>query len=458
LLLGIVPLAYRPGAKRAAVIGLGSGMSSHALLSSAALQQLVTIEIEPRMIDGARHFMPANHRVFDDPRSRIVVDDAKSYFAAVNRKWDIIVSEPSNPWVSGVSGLFTEEFYRRVRGQLAPGGVFAQWLQAYELDDELLLTVLTAFHKAFPDWRIHQVGVADLVLIGSRDGKLPEPDWSASLASPALTVDLCRNLPLTAEALESSRFADRRLLAPVLDRLGTANSDFYPVLDLGAERRRYESRTATGMLSLGDRWFNLASALSDRRQPPVELPDLLFPGLRRSATSWQRTWQATAAPPDSALWQYVARARYARDAWDALLQADKEPNDWRPWLQQFQEVATVRHYGTAGWIDSTLWESAESFALRHRAPPRALAVLHFRRGVQAWDSPATLTAAQILADSSLIADGWIGGEELQDGAVVAAIRMGSRPLAAQWYFRLSGFNPRAPGDMRSMILRSWATE
>ncbi|MES2306773.1 MAG: fused MFS/spermidine synthase [Gemmatimonadota bacterium] len=458
LLLGIVPLAYRPKAVHAAVIGLGSGMSSHAMLSSASLKELVTIEIEPRMIDGARFFLPANRRVFEDPRSRIVVDDAKSWFAASNRRWDIIVSEPSNPWVSGVSGLFTEEFYRRVRAQLAPGGVFAQWLQAYELDDELLLTVLTAFHRAFPDWQIHQVGVADLVLVGSRDGALPTPDWQAAVASPALAADLCRNLPLTSVALESSHFADRRLLAPVLDRFGQANSDFYPVLDLGAERRRYESRTATGMLSLGDRWFNLSRALSDRRAAPVDFSTLLFPGLRRSAAMWQRSWQSAPAPSDSLPWQYVARSQYAWQAWQQLVAGDAAPADWRPWLQQFLEVATVRHSGTAGWIDSTLWNEAEHFAITHRAPPRALAVLHFRRGVQAWDPETALSAARVLADSATVTDGWIGGEELQDGAVVAAIRMGSRSLAAQWYFRLAGFSQRGPEDLRSMILRAWATK
>lgn len=457
LLLGLIPLAYQPAAKRAAVIGLGAGMSSHALLSSAALRELVTIEIEPRMIDGARLFLPANTRTFHDPRSHLVVDDARSYFAATNRRWDIIMSEPSNPWVSGVSGLFTEEFYRRVRTQLATGGVFAQWLQAYELDDELLLSVLTAFHRSFPDWRIHQVGVADLVLIGSRDGNLPEPDWRGALASPALAADLCRNVPLSIEALESSRFASRRLLRPVVEQLGTPNSDFYPILDLGAERRRFESHTAVGTLSLGDRWFNLGRALTNARQLPVAMPELLFPGLRRSATQWQRTWQVRAGTADTAAAPWIAKNRHDWQAWEAVLAQDAQPADWRPWLQQFQEVAGVRHAGTAGWIDTTMWNSAEAFARRHGAPARALAVLGFRRGVQGWDPAATLTAARVLADSATIALGWIAGDELQDGAVVAAVRMGSRGLAAQWYFRLSRYSSRPMSDMRSMILRTWAT-
>ena len=103
-LLPLVTLAHAPAARSAAIIGYGSGMSSHLLLGSPRLQQLVTIEIEPKMVEGARTFYPANRRVYDDPRSTIVLDDAKSYFASEHRRFDLILSEPSNPWVSGVSG------------------------------------------------------------------------------------------------------------------------------------------------------------------------------------------------------------------------------------------------------------------------------------------------------------------------------------------------------------------
>ena len=93
------------------------------------------------MIHGSHQFYPANRRVFDDPRATFVVDDAKAFFAESRRRFDVILSEPSNPWVSGVSGLFTDEFYRRVRGWLTPDGVFGQWLHLYEIDDRLVLTL-----------------------------------------------------------------------------------------------------------------------------------------------------------------------------------------------------------------------------------------------------------------------------------------------------------------------------
>src|SRR5678816_2175100 len=114
------------------------GMTSHALLGGPSLKQLVTIEIEPEMIKASRMFYPANARAFDDPRSTFAIDDARSYFASRGQKFDLIISEPSNPWVSGVSGLFTSEFYSRVKGYLTPNGIFAQWLHLYEIDDGLV--------------------------------------------------------------------------------------------------------------------------------------------------------------------------------------------------------------------------------------------------------------------------------------------------------------------------------
>src|SRR5262249_24490361 len=161
----LITLAYAPQARSAAVIGQGSGMSSHLLLASAALENLVTVELEPQMVAGSRIFYPANRRAFEDPRSHLVIDDAKSYFASSHRRFDLIMSEPSNPWVSGVSGLFTTEFYARVRGYLSDNGVFGQWLHVYALDDDLVLSVLAALHQNFRSYEIYLVPSGDLLVV-----------------------------------------------------------------------------------------------------------------------------------------------------------------------------------------------------------------------------------------------------------------------------------------------------
>ena len=76
------------------------------------------------MVEGAKMMGERSAAAFNDPRSRIIIDDAKSFFARTHDKYDIIISEPSNPWVSGIAGLFSREFYHRIRPSLAEGGVF----------------------------------------------------------------------------------------------------------------------------------------------------------------------------------------------------------------------------------------------------------------------------------------------------------------------------------------------
>ena len=100
------------------MIGIGTGLTMHALLQSLTLERVETVEIEAAMAEAARGFAPRNSSAFADPRGSILIDDAKTFFSTRNRRYDILVSEPSNPWVSGVSGLFTREFYRRIRGHL----------------------------------------------------------------------------------------------------------------------------------------------------------------------------------------------------------------------------------------------------------------------------------------------------------------------------------------------------
>ncbi|MDX1493585.1 MAG: hypothetical protein R3253_05985 [Longimicrobiales bacterium] len=137
-------LAHAPDARTAANIGHGSGMSAAALLTSSRLERLVTIEIEPLMVEGSFVFLPANGPAFGDPRVTYVFDDAKSYFSYQRERFDLIFAEPSNPWVSGTASLFTVEFYRRITDFMAEGGVLGQWMQIYELNDDLFLSVVAA--------------------------------------------------------------------------------------------------------------------------------------------------------------------------------------------------------------------------------------------------------------------------------------------------------------------------
>ena len=151
MMLALLPSALLPQAKTAAVIGMGSGTSTHTLLLNPRLERVDTIEIEPAIVEGARRFGAATHLAYDDPRSHIHIEDAKTYFARSGQRYDMIVSEPSNPWVSGIASLFSREFYAQVKRHLNDDGVFVQWLHLYEISPEMIATVVNALGAEYAD-------------------------------------------------------------------------------------------------------------------------------------------------------------------------------------------------------------------------------------------------------------------------------------------------------------------
>lgn len=251
ILAGSLPLLFRPEARSAANIGMGSGLTTHVLLNSPNLERVDTIEIEPAMIEAARGFRPRVEAPFSDPRSHFHIDDAKSFFSANKSQYDIIVSEPSNPWVSGVSGLYTDEFYRRARTHLRPGALFVQWLHVYEMDFDLVASVMKAIGRNFSDYVLYAANDGDLLIIAVKNGKVPAID-KRNMDRANLTQTLRRIDIRTYEDIQSRRIGDRTLLEPLFIYTPVpVNSDFFPILDLRAVRARFMKHQVTEMTLLG---------------------------------------------------------------------------------------------------------------------------------------------------------------------------------------------------------------
>jgi spermidine synthase len=151
LLLGhLAALAHPP--RRVLLVGFGSGMTASALAAYPELERLDVVEIEPAVVGAAPLLAKLNRNVLLDPRVQVTFDDARNFLFTTRQRYDLIISEPSNPWIAGVATLFTREFYSAVRARLAPDGVFVQWMQAYSLYSEdlrmLFATFLSEFHGA----------------------------------------------------------------------------------------------------------------------------------------------------------------------------------------------------------------------------------------------------------------------------------------------------------------------
>jgi SAM-dependent methyltransferase len=271
----LLPLSMLADPHSAAVIGFGSGLTTQILLSDPRLSRVDTIEIEPKMVEGAKVFAARVPRAFDDPRSHVIFDDAKSYFAANQSKYDIIVSEPSNPWVSGVASLFSREFYRFIPRHLKPGGLFVQWVQVYGINDELVASIGNAMSGSFTDFRVYFTNDFDMLLLATPSGSLGavrgEIFQQSSLASQLRRVGMSG----TAD-LDVREAGTRNSLVPLFEAMSRrSNSDFYPILSLEAPRARFIDKRALMLLGLSTADAPVREVIAGL-QPP--LAERLSPG------------------------------------------------------------------------------------------------------------------------------------------------------------------------------------
>lgn len=238
VLLAALPYTLKPDSKRAAVIGFGSGITSHVLLASPHLERLDTIEIEPAMVNGAKLFRGYNDRVYDDPRSVIHIEDAKTFLASEREHYDLIVSEPSNPWISGVSGLFSREHYKHMRRHLEPDGLFVQWLHIYSFNIDLMASVMKALQSEFPYFVVYALNDTNLAIVG---GNRPIPQLGNAAFQ---TLDVSQALrAVGVDSLNDLRhryLGSERVLRPLFEDFKIqAHSDFAPVLDTAAIKARF---------------------------------------------------------------------------------------------------------------------------------------------------------------------------------------------------------------------------
>jgi spermidine synthase len=190
-LLAHLPLLLHPSPREACVIGLGSGVTAGSALAHS-LQRLDAIEISPEVVEAARLFGRFNRGALDDPRLGLRVADGRNHLLLTDRRYDVIISEPSNPWMAGVSSLFTRDFFVLARSRLAPGGVFCQWAHIYNMHPRDLRTVVAGFTDAFPASALFLVNEGDVLLIGGHP-ELPAVEvgtLARRMAEPPVREDL----------------------------------------------------------------------------------------------------------------------------------------------------------------------------------------------------------------------------------------------------------------------------
>jgi spermidine synthase len=165
-LLAHVPLLLHPDPKSVAILGLGSGVTLGSALQHP-IERADVLEISPQVVEASRFFDPENHRALDDPRTDLILGDGRTHLVFTREQYDVIVSEPSNPWMAGIASLFTREFFEAAKERLTPGGVLCQWAHTYDISTRDLQSIVATFVSVFPDGTLWLVGDGDVLLIGS---------------------------------------------------------------------------------------------------------------------------------------------------------------------------------------------------------------------------------------------------------------------------------------------------
>jgi spermidine synthase len=333
--LGLLPALAHGHPRRAFVVGFGSGATTRTIADVPGIARIDVAEIERAVLRASRDFREVNRDVLDDPRVHVIEDDARSALMLADSAYDLIVSEPSNPWIAGVASLFTRDYFTVVARRLAPGGVFCQWLQMYRVTPGAVAVVVANLQAVFPHVEIWFANSSDLVVLGSRD----PIHWDGARIAAAL-----RPGTRTAEALrvwlrveDPAQLLGHFLVGPrgvsALARGASfPHTDDHPALEFEAARSLLAGTTAESVfdsllalkaavgdsLPALDHWMlpagawraGFAAALPDDRAEALHSAELAvhasprdpeYQGLLGTVLFGRRDFRAAAAHLDSAL-------------------------------------------------------------------------------------------------------------------------------------------------------------
>ena len=272
VLLGQLPLMMKPDSKDVFVLGMGSGISAGTTLGYPINHLTVADNCEP-VLRAVQLFDPWNHGVLTNDRTRIYHEDARTVLKLSPQKYDVIISEPSNPWMIGIGSVFNRQFYEIAASRLKPGGIMSQWLYTYELDDNIWELVVRTFATVFPAMEIWDVGEGDVVLLGSDRPWKSNPDaYRHAFELELPRRDLAAIGLTTPTAVFARQFASQRT-AFAMPGPGRIQSDNHPILEYEAPRGFYIylGRGAQRFQAFDERTWQTGLAAPEKSQALAEL-------------------------------------------------------------------------------------------------------------------------------------------------------------------------------------------
>ena len=230
-----IPLLLAPDPKEVLVVGFGSGVTADSVRRHPVHADLV--EIAPEVMAAGRFFSEANHDVLASDAVTFHVEDARTFLLLRDTKYDVIISEPSNPWVAGNAALFTTELFTAARDHLQPGGLLSQWFHLYEMDDDMVRLILRTLTDVFPYVSFWEPFPNDVLVIASTEPFEPDLDrLVARMKAPGISADLERAGIRSAAGLLSLQAVSPEVASRIARTDGPRNRDNLPILELSAPR------------------------------------------------------------------------------------------------------------------------------------------------------------------------------------------------------------------------------
>jgi spermidine synthase len=172
--LSFIPAILHAEPKEVLVVGLGSGVSAGCVVAFDTIKRVDVVELSKEVVEASSHFSEYSGLSYKDrfpwintPNLDLIINDGRNHLALTNRKYDVIASEPSNPWMAGQANLFTKEAFELARNRLNPGGIMSQWIHGYDMAPDQFYSIVAAFGEAFPYMQLWNVSLGDYLLIGS---------------------------------------------------------------------------------------------------------------------------------------------------------------------------------------------------------------------------------------------------------------------------------------------------
>lgn len=260
ILLGQIPLILHPKPEEVCVIGFGSGVTVNSILTHQ-VKEVDCIEISKEVIQTAEFFKEVNNDCLADERLKLFIDDAQSFIKTTNKKYDIIISEPSNPWMAGIGNLFSKDFFERCKQVLNPNGMMAQWFHVYEMNDEILRLTLNTFGSVFPYVQIWAPTSGDIIMVGTfRPIKFDMNELMSEFLNKEVRDDLSKIGIFNIFTFLGNQIVSEEKFYGIISEF-PINTEVLPRLEFSAPKAFFTGKRSTFLSSIDERMDSLNSNL-----------------------------------------------------------------------------------------------------------------------------------------------------------------------------------------------------